>query len=294
MALNRGLMGTNLAFDVTREVDRVLGPTGKMKDAFESLRAIEDAMCPRALRSLIDMQRQMAAPLGILAGAQHGLSSSMSTVIGAMRVHKDLLGVSNIADLKVGLRDVLGPSGVFAQMAPFARLDRSLKALMPTRIHDGWREHLAKSAVPSLNLLEMEWQRPTGVLASVVAPRVGASLTWLDSEASIPSVAALLDEGATLPEITIDVTVTCAFCGEAMIAHECTLRWKGNRKGSIDLSVIPICPTCTRRSLEEPAYASKALHRLQAPKLRIVKPAGATDGVSRGKLHLVREDEDDR
>jgi hypothetical protein len=138
----------------------------------------------------------------------------------------------------------------------------------------------------------MAWDRPVGVLAPMAEPHLGASLTWLrPSVRPSAAVAALITEQARLPEITIEATITCAFCDSPMIDHECSFRWKGNRKGAINISVIPVCTTCTRRSMEDPQYVSNALRRLTSPRLRIVK-GGTTDGVARGRLHLVKDDDE--
>jgi hypothetical protein len=318
MALN----GLNLGLQLHEDL---FGPARQIQKSFEMQRSMQDALCPPAVRNMLEMQRstqdalcppatrgmvemhktmarladpgglgKVARTLGATFAEHAAAKSAMGSFVQAARLHKDLFGASTVADLTVGLRDILGPSLVTQQMAAFTRLDRALGMMLPTGIHDHWQRHLSASVVPSLSVLGQEWTRPVGVLASLEHPRSGASLSWLRPTSSMPAVAALLAEGPPrLPEITVDVTVRCAFCGELMIAHETSFRWKGNRRGALDLHVIPICPSCTRRSLEDPEYAGKALRELTAPKLRLVRPAGHSDGVRRGILRLVHDDDDD-
>jgi len=299
----RGLIGADFALNLQREMDRMVGPTLKIHEAFALTRAIQDAICPPSIRAMLEMQekmRQLADPFGFgnvsdlqrTVAQQVGLTSSMANAMEALRLNKGLLEVSRVAELAAGLKSVLGPSFADQQMRPFAKLDDALSSLLPKNSYGSWQEHLTKSVLPSLGVLGMEWGRPVGVLAALQEPRSGASLTWLPIDSIVPSIAALLGESVRLPEIAIDVSISCAFCGETMIAHECTFRWKGNRKGAVDLTVIPICPTCTKRSLQDPEYAATAFRRLTAPALRIIK-GGTTDGVRRGKLRVVHQEDDD-
>lgn len=332
------LMGENLALNAASDLDRVLGTTRETSKFFEQMTALNNAVCPPAMRSILDIQEKLgrfANPLGSFAELQrtvdrfadpfglsklaqvdrfsavHRMSSegfglsdsmralteafhvsdSMRAVTSAFQNQRDLLGISKLHDLGLGLEAVVGRSAMRDCLAPFMKLDRSLGSVLESSSYGRWQSDFAQTVMPSLGLLGMEWQRPIGVLASFGDADLGASMSWMSSN-EIAGVAAMLPHVETRSEITIEVSITCAFCGHDMIADKRRFRWKGNRKGLLDLSIVPICTECQHRSNEDPTYLSRALRELEAPTLRVVTSNGTSDGVPRGKLRLVQDERD--
>jgi len=62
---------------------------------------------------------------------------------------------------------------------------------------------------------------------------------------------------------------------------------RGPRKGLLQVSIVPVCPTCTRRSHEDPSYLNEMLDRFSRSRLRVIEGAGESDGIPVGQLHLV-------
>lgn len=305
-------------------LDRMLGPALGVHRMVEQSISIPDAVLPRSMRHVLDLQASMgrfanpfgsmdrlhekiaraADPFGLakltslgqfgILGRENrafALSDSLRAVTGAFQKQHDLIGTSKLFELAQGLEAVVGRSAMHDCVTPFMKLDRSLGSVLESGIYAQWRSEFARTVAPSLGLLGMEWQSPIGVLASLATRELGASISWLANEAS--AVAAMLPHEDTRSEITIEVSITCAFCGHDMIADQRRFRWKGNRKGLLDLSIVPICAECQRRSNEDPTYLARALTELEAPALRVITTGGNSDGVPRGKLRLVRDESDD-
>ncbi|MBZ0117930.1 MAG: hypothetical protein K8H88_13085 [Sandaracinaceae bacterium] len=119
----------------------------------------------------------------------------------------------------------------------------------------------------------------------------GAALSWLHPTTARPLVAALIEDAPRLPQVDIEIATPCAFCGNPIERHRTRFRWKGPRKGVLEITIVPICPTCARRHDEDPDYYREALKDLRRPDLRLVSRDGRTDGIPRGRLSLVRDDE---
>jgi hypothetical protein len=304
-------------------LDRTLRPALAVHKMVEQSAAVQDALLPRGIRQMLDMQASLgrfANPFGAMdrlheklaratdpfglakfssfghigaidrSSSAFALSDSLRAVTGALQMQRDLLGTSKLFELAKGLEAVVGRSAMHDSLAPFMKLDRALGSALETETYARWQSEFTKTVAPSLGLLGMEWQHPVGVLATLATPELGASMSWTADETS--AVAALLPQEAARSEITIEVSITCAFCGHDMIADQRRFRWKGNRKGLLDLSIVPICTECQHRSNEDPTYLSRALRELEGPMLRVVTSNGTSDGVPRGKLRLVQDDRD--
>ena len=291
---------------VKNEMQQVLeglaNPLGRFSKMQRELGRIGD---PSGRGQLADSAR-IADRFGVgkLVGVEHfaglsrspherfGLSDPMRAVAGAFQAQRDLLGTSKLHDLARNLEALTGRSAVRDCLNPFMTLNRSLGSVLEGSSYGRWQSEFAKTVIPSLGVLGMDWQRPIGVLASLGDADLGASMSWMSSH-DVAGVATMLPHVEARPEIRIEVSITCAFCSHDMIADQRRFRWKGNRKGLLDLSIVPICTECQHRSNEDPTYLSRALRKLEAPTLRVVTSNGTSDGVPRGKLHLVRDERPD-
>lgn len=270
--------------------------------AFESTTAIYESIFPPSLRHMLDMQRdieRLADPLGLtkLARSMHmgGRSNlgSLDASYAATAQHNKLLNTSTLRDLTRGLEAATSYSKLLRSVAPFTNFDRMLAPVLGASAKSRWQHAFARSILPSLSVLGAERHRPLGVLSTFAKPGFGAALGWRPMDETTPRAAALLAEGSARSQIVIDVHVTCALCGDDMIQHERRFQWRGNRKGLLDVSIVPMCAECMRRANEDATYFENALNDIQAPTLRVVATGGTTDGTPRGKLRLVREHRDD-
>lgn len=316
--------GAIAAASAVGDLGKVLGSTRGTQRMFDQTRTLQDALIPRGLRQMADLQRslgrfsdplrsmgrvheqiaRMADPFGItkLAGlgqiealgrahSAFAIGDSLRAMNGALTVHHDLLGTSNVFALARGLESALGSRAVRDCMVPFMKLDRSLAPILGDSSYRRWQRDFAKAVMPSLGVLDLDWQRPVAVLTPLAQTDLGASLSWISDENM--KVAALLPAEEAPSTITIEVSVPCSFCGNEMISAGRGFTWKGNRKGILKNPVVPLCVECQRRSNDDPTYFSRAFAELDAPPLRIVANDGTSDGVPRGKLRLVRDERDD-
>lgn len=281
------------------DLDRMRGPTYQLQ---RSMQRMQDAVMPRSLRMMLDMQDGLRA--ATVAGlvdrmgldrlhtglAPHErLFASMTAVTDAVRAHDLVSSMPTAANLAIELRDVLGP-GLALAASPTFQLAQSLGNIMPEPLHLQWQEHLVRGLAPSYDLLSGWSEGPVGLLAFLPQADLGASLTWLGEDDELTSAAALLPEGRYLPKIAIDTVVHCIVCEAELIQTEETLRWRGNRI-RIDITVVPVCATCLRETHDYPGHM---LDALRGPRLRLVHKGGESDGVprGRGKLRLMTTEED--
>jgi len=287
------------------DIDRMLGPTYQLQ---RSMQRIQDAIMPRSLRMVLDMQEGLraATPASLLdhVGPQalhtslaphERLFTSMTAVTEAARMHDLVASMPTAASFATELRDVLGPA-LAMSASPTFQLAQNLGKIMPEPLHRQWQEHLVRGLTPSFDLLSTWSAGPVGVLAFMSDPDLGASLTWLgeEEEEARTSAAALVPEGRYLPKIAIDTVVHCLVCDAELIQSEETLRWRGNRI-RIDITVVPVCATCLQDAHDYPNHILGAIDAILRPPPRLVHEGGESDGVprARGKLRLVRPDDED-
>lgn len=284
------------------DFDRMLGPAFQLQ---RSMQRMQDAVMPRSLRMMLDMQDGLrgATVAGLVdrmgldrlhtgLAPHERLFSSMTAVTDAVRAHDLVSSMSTAAKFAIELRDVLAP-GLALAASPTFQLAQNLGNIMPEPLHLQWQEHLVRGLAPSFDVLSRWSDEPVGVLAFLSKPDLGASLTWLgEEEQEQTSAAALLPEGRYLPRLAIDTVVHCIVCDAELIQTEETLRWRGNRI-RIDITVVPICATCLQEAHDYPGHILDALDDPRRPKLRLVHTEGKSDGVPRGngKLRLVRPDQ---
>lgn len=171
------------------------------------------------------------------------------------------------------------------------RLDIGLHKLLPSAAYVEWADHWKSIVGPTAQILGVDWNSRLGVLTSIDS-EMGASLTWVNPiKRKKLSTAALVRSDALPKEVIFEIVVTCELCGKTLIASKREFSWTGERKGRLELAVVPICVECTRQSNEDPRYLEQVIRRLEQPKLRLVE-GGRTDGVRRGKLRLVRDQDD--
>lgn len=289
------------ALGVDFGVEQFLGPAFEMQ---RSIERIQDAIIPPSVRSMIEMQESLRALNPARMAGLHDFHALHETVahdrlFASMRASEFMRGHEFMSSITVAsavteqlLRGALGPQLACSAM-PSIRLAESLNGLMPGALQLEWHEHLVKSIAPSFGLFATETPGRVGLLAFMPDPALGASLSWVSEATARPSVAALITEGARLPKITIDTVVLCVFCGDEIMQHDQTFRWKGNRI-RVELTVLPICATCLKKAGDYAEYILDALSDLVHPPLKLVSKDGKSDGVPRGKgkLWLVTADED--
>ena len=181
-------------------------------------------------------------------------------------------------------------SNVIRTLSSLQRLDLGLSKLLPRQDYLQWSNHWESVVGATAKILAIEWGRPMGVLTAIDSAE-GSSLTWVNpAQRKKLSVAALLRQDSLPSEFVIDVVVTCEFCGKTMTTGGQEFSWTGERKGRLDITVLPICIECSRLSIENDGYLERAFLRFKGPKLRLIED-GKSDGIPKGRLHLVQDED---
>lgn len=292
-----------------------LDALSKVEGSFEGLSRYSGlgAMPPglRTMESISAQLERLMAPTQALAGV--GSSRLFSSEFAALtrigstlhtnsaltellRQQESMLKATSMTSVLAGFQSRFDAISTPPLMRTLGNLERSLSSMLPGSAFHAWEQHLVTGLGPLAATFSSLDSSRFAVLAALPPEVGGASINWFEGDS--PRVAALIKP--ELPtrlrrlEVEPDIEVCCAICDEPMPSVRGDYRWKGNRWVG-RLQVAPFCATCfTRGGRDLGGYADAVLACLD-DMTRVplqLMTGGESDGVPRGRLRLVREDEE--